>query len=203
MKITDIKPAVKTPGRWNIFVDGKYSFSLLESQLLEGSVRIGHELSADELDNLKNDSTFGKAYARALELIMRRLRSEKELYDYARRKEWSDDIRDRVIEKLRIKGYIDDVKFAEAWVRSRVATKPSSRRKLELELRQKGVVSAIIESALQSDDSDHDELDALRRIVTKRRSRYSDPQKFMAYLARQGFSYDAIKHVLSEEDSES
>lgn len=203
MKITDIKPAVKTPGRWNIFVDGKYSFSLLESQLLEGSVRIGHELSADELDNLKNDSTFGKAYARALELIMRRLRSEKELYDYARRKEWSDDIRDRVIEKLRIKGYIDDVKFAEAWVRSRVATKPSSRRKLELELRQKGVVPAIIESALQSDDSDHDELDALRRIVTKRRSRYSDPQKFMAYLARQGFSYDAIKHVLSEEDSES
>lgn len=200
MKITDIKPAVKTPGRWNIFVDGKYSFSLLESQVLEGGVRIGRDLTREELTALQDDSAFGKAYARALELIFRRLRSEKELYDYARRKEWTDELRDRVIEKLRSKGYIDDKKFAESWVRSRVAIKPSSRRKLELELRQKGVVSAIIHEVLQGEGSDHDELSALRAIVAKKRTRYGDEQKFMAYLARQGFRFDAIKRVLQEED---
>lgn len=200
MRITDIKPAIKTPGRWNIFVDGKYSFSLLESQVLEGGVRIGRDLTREELTALQDDSAFGKAYARALELVFRRLRSEKELYDYARRKGWTDELRDRVIEKLRSKGYIDDKKFAESWVRSRVAIKPSSRRKLELELRQKGVASAIIHEVLQGENSDHDELSALRAIVAKKRTRYGDEQKFMEYLARQGFRFDAIKRVLQEED---
>lgn len=199
MKITDIKPAVKTVGRWNIFVDGKYSFSLSETQLFDTGVRVGRELDEDELASLKNDSEFGKAYARALELIFRRLRSRKELYDYAYKKEWTPELRDRVIEKLENKGYVNDHKFAESWVRSRTAIKPSSRRKLELELRQKGVSSSVISEALHS-EGEHDELAALRRMVEKKRARYSDEQKFMAYLARQGFSFDAIKQVLRGEE---
>lgn len=200
MKITDIKPAVKTPGRWNVFVDGKYSFSLSETQVLEHRLKVGSELDDETLATLKDDSLFGKAYARALEYIFRRLRSEKEMLDYARRKEWTNEIRDRVIERLREKGYLDDKKFAESWVRSRTAMKPSSRRKLELELRQKGVALAIIQEVV-SDEGEHNELAALRRIVAKKRARYSDEQKFMAYLARQGFSFDAIKEVLNEDEA--
>lgn len=197
MKITDIKPAVKTPGRWNVFVDGKYSFSLSEMQLLDVGVKIGKELDEDELGRLKDDSEFGKAYARALELIFRRLRSKKELYDYARRKEWTVALRDRVIQKLEAKGYIDDYKFAESWVRSRTAMKPSSRRKLELELRQKGIASSIITATLHS-EGEHNEESALRRIIMKKKARYSDEQKFIAYLARQGFRYDEIKQALED-----
>jgi regulatory protein len=40
----------------------------------------------------------------------------------------------------------------------------------------------------------------LQKIIAKKRSRYDDEQKFMAYLARQGFSYDDIKEALREED---
>lgn len=197
MKITDIKPAVKTPGRWNIFVDGKYSLSLSETQLLGSGVKIGKELDESDLAQLKDDSEFGKAYARALELIFRRLRSKKELHDYARKKEWTPELRDRVVEKLESKGYIDDRKFAESWVRSRTAMKPSSKRKLELELRQKGVASAIIVEALR-EEGEHDEQSALQRMIAKKKTRYADEQKLIAYLARQGFRYDEIKRALQE-----
>lgn len=196
MKITALKPAVKTVGRWNVFVDGKYSFSLDESQVLEHRLKIGQEIDETQLERLKDDSTYGKAYARALDLILRRVRSRKEMLEYARRKEWSEHTTQRVMERLEAKGYIDDHVFATAWVRSREAIKPSSRRKLTAELRQKGVSSAIIESVLADDG--HDEIAMLRRIVEKKRARYDDEQKLMAYLARQGFSFDAIKSVLAD-----
>lgn len=198
MKVTDIKPAVKTPGRWNIFIAGKYAFSLSDSQLLDEKLKRGGDIDEARLAELKGESEFGKAYARALELIFRRLRSEKEVRDYARRKEWPDELRDRIIAKLIKKGYINDKKFAESWVRSRTAIKPSSRRKLELELRQKGVASSVISDALQ-EDGEHDEQAALQKIIAKKRARYDDEQKFMAYLARQGFSFEAIKAALAEE----
>ncbi len=198
MKITAIKAAIKTAGRYNIFVDEKYAFSLDESQVLSTGIRVGREYTENELESLKDESTFGKAYARALEYIMRRPRSIKELRDYAWRKQWEKPMAERVINKLIDKGYLDDAKFAEAWVRHRALGKPMSERKLRLELKQKGVSDDIANDALQTDE-DFDELAALRQLVLKKRQRYDDEQKLIAYLARQGFGFDDIKTVLSEE----
>lgn len=199
MKITAIKAAVRTGGRFNIFVDGKYSFSLDESQLLGSGVRTGKEYTEAEILSLKDESTFGKAYARALDYIMRRPRSEKELRDYAFRKQWEPGLRDRVIAKLQTKGYLNDASFAEAWVRHRAMGKPMSERKLRLELKQKGVAGDTVESVLAKDD-EFDETHALKRLIDKKRGRYADEQKLIAYLMRQGFRYDAIKEALNDEN---
>lgn len=197
MKITMIKPAVKTQGRFNIFVDTKYSFSLDEQQLLDLKVKRGQEISEQELENLKKESDFGKKYARSLELIMRRIRSEKEIRDYAWRKKWEAEETARVIEKLLSKGYVNDEKFATAWVRSRAALKHISKRKLILELRQKGIASEIIEQTFEQSE-DYSEQQALAELVDKKRARYPDRNKFTAYLMRQGFRYDDVKQALTE-----
>lgn len=192
-----IKPAVKTQGRFNIFVDTKYSFSLDEQQLLDLKVKRGQEISEQELENLKKESDFGKKYARSLELIMRRIRSEKEIRDYAWRKKWEAEETARVIEKLLSKGYVNDEKFATAWVRSRAALKHISKRKLILELRQKGIASEIIEQTFEQSE-DYSEQQALAELVDKKRARYPDRNKFTAYLMRQGFRYDDVKQALTE-----
>lgn len=198
MKITKIQPAVKTAGRYNIFVDEKYSFSLDEGQLLEQKLNIGLEIDSEKLDELKDDSEFGKAYARALDLIISRPRSEREISDYARRKKWPEELHVRVSKKLADKGYIDDVKFAEFWLRARTSGKPRSKRKISSELAQKGVKREIIDQTLDKYSED-DEIETLRSLAKKKRPKYPDEQKFMAYLARQGYSFDNIKQVLSEE----
>lgn len=108
------------------------------------------------------------------------------------------EITERVHERLVEKGYIDDEKFTRYWVENRNLTKGASRRKLQAELRAKGVESGIIDRFLaESDRSDEGEL---AKIITKKRSRYPDDQKFMQYLARQGFSYDDIKGALTSDD---
>jgi SOS response regulatory protein OraA/RecX len=53
----------------------------------------------------------------------------------------------------------------------------------------------IIEEMLSG--SDRNDSDELAKVIAKKRARYPDDQKFMAFLARQGFSYDDIKSALS------
>lgn len=201
MQITAIKAAVKTQGRFNIFVDGKYSFSLDEMQLISTGIRLGRDYTAEELEQLQRESAFGKAYARALEYVYRRPRSEKELRDYAWRKQWEPAMTERVIDRLRQKGHVDDAKFAAAWVRHRAMGKPTSARKVQMELRQKGVTDDLINQALAGEDS-FDETAALRQLLAKKYSRYPDPQKRIAYLVRQGYGFEAVKQAIADYEAD-
>lgn len=182
-------------------MDGKYSFSLSESELLNSGIRIGREYSKRELDELHQRAVLDKAYMRSLDYLARRPRSEWELRDYLKRKEYEPPTIDTILNKLSNKGYVNDTAFATAWVASRRALKPTSLRKLRIELMQKHVGNDVIEHVLAEDETA--ELDVLKQLVAKKRhqSRYKDDEKLIQYLARQGFRYDDIKNALqSEED---
>lgn len=208
VKITSISAQTKNVNRVNVSVDGKYRFSLDIYQVADLGIRVGKEYTEQELRDLETESQFGKLYARALEYTMLRPHSSREIKDYLYRKTrpkltktgekrdgYSPALADRVYERLLEKQYIDDEKFARFWVENHHRTKGSSLRKLTAELRAKGVAQDIISSVLAG--SDRTDSDELQKIIAKKRARYPDEQKFMAYLARQGFSYDDIKSALA------
>lgn len=218
MKITNVSVQAKNPDRVNISVDGKYRFSLDISQVIDLGIKIGNEYTEDELVELETESQFGKLYARALEYTMLRPHSGKEVRDYLWRKTRdtkykskrtgelksragvSQEIADRVYARLEEKGYIDDEKFTRYWVENRNQTKGVSRRKLIAELRAKGVDQSIIDAALI--ESERNDTEELAKIIAKKREKYDDEQKFIAYLARQGFSYEDIKSALIADRSD-
>ncbi|HMH70680.1 MAG TPA: regulatory protein RecX [Candidatus Saccharimonadales bacterium] len=210
MIITGITAQQKDKNRINVMVDGKYRFSLDIFQYADLSIKVGNEYTEEELIELETESQFGKVYARALEYCLMRPHSAKEMRDYLYRKTRDSrtktgevkkgvapEITARVFSRLVERGYIDDEKFTQHWVENRSVTKGVSKRKLTAELRAKGVDLAIIEriiaDSVRSDDNE------LQKIIAKKQSRYPDTQKFMQYLARQGFSYDDIKSALSSD----
>lgn len=207
MKITGITAQQKDKNRVNVMVDGKYRFSLDIFQLSDLGIRVGHEYSDEQLTLLETESQFGKVYARALEYCLMRPHSAKEVRDYLYRKTRdtrtktgdirkgvSPEITSRAFDRLVEKGYINDEKFARYWVENRNLTKGTSQRKLQAELRSKGVEGSIIDRLLA--DSSRSDEDELQKIIAKKRRRYPDEQKLMQYLARQGFGYDDIKQGL-------
>lgn len=214
VKITDISLQVKNKDRVSISVDGKYRFSFDVYQIGELGLKVGKEYTEEELNELEIESQFGKLYGRALEYTMLRPHSAKEVRDYLWRKTRltkyksrtgeikeregvSQTVADRVYKRLVEKGYIDDEKFARYWIENRNQTKGASRRKLISELRVKGVEQGIIDKYLvESKRTDEDEL---QKVITKKRRQYPDDQKFMQYLARQGFNYDDIKSALTKD----
>jgi len=210
VKITGITAQAKNNDRVNVMVDGAFRFSLDIFQVADLGIRIGKEYTEAELQELEAESQFGKLYGRTLEYCMMRPHSAKEVRDYLYRKTRDTrtktggikkgvpvEVTVRVFDRLVEKGYIDDEKFARYWVENRSVTKGASRRKLIAELRSKGVEQSLVERLWsESPRSDEDEL---QKIIAKKRSRYPDNQKFMQYLARQGFSYDDIKQALEDD----
>lgn len=209
MKITVISAQKRDLNRVNIYVDGKYRFSLGMYQVVDLGIKIGREYDESELIALEQESQFGKVYGRALEYCLMRPHSSREVRDYLYRKTRprrdktgevklgiTSELATRVFDRLVEKGYIDDQKFTRYWAENRSLTKGVSRRKLIAELRVKGVNSAIIEQNLS--ESERNDNDEIQKIISKKRARYPDEQKLMAYLARQGFNYDDIKQALLE-----
>jgi regulatory protein len=198
MVISAIKQQLKRKDRYSVFVDGKFAFSLSESGLIESRLASGQELTAGELATLKQAAGLDKAYGNALRYVAMRPRSEWELRDYFRRKGIDDEAASQIAERLRGVGLLDDVAFARAWLANRRLLKTISTRRMRLELQQKHVASDIIDLVVSEDTTD--ERDTLRDLIAKKRPRYPDRQKFMQYLARQGFRFDDIKAALTESD---
>ena len=196
MKITAIKAQLRSPDRVSVHVDGKYALSLTQAQLLEQKIFAGKEIDEPRLRELKRESDYGKLLERAINYIMIRPRSVREVRDYLWRKKAEPDISASIVARLETRGYLGDDAFAKSWVRARQLTKPVSKRRLVAELRQKGVANELIEQTLHTET--YDEQAALSELVAKKRkqARYQDEQKLMAYLARQGFGYDAIRAAL-------
>jgi SOS response regulatory protein OraA/RecX len=67
---------------------------------------------------------------------------------------------------------------------------------LRAELAKAGVSREAVEAALA--EAGPDEVATIRELARRRANQYRDPQKLMAYLARQGFSYGKIKEALEE-----
>ncbi|MEO5499533.1 MAG: RecX family transcriptional regulator [Candidatus Saccharimonadales bacterium] len=213
MKITNISLQVKNRDRVNVSVDGKYRFSLDIFQVGELGIKVGKEYTDQELTELETESQFGKLYGRALEYTMMRPHSAKEVKDYLWRKTRITRVRvkdtnelrerpgvsqalaDRVFDRLMEKGHLNDQNFARYWVENRQQRKGISSRKLVAELRLKGVDPSVIDEAMQN--SPRDEKSEIMKIIEKKRNKYDDEQKLIAYLMRQGFSYDTIRHALS------
>jgi regulatory protein len=194
MKITEIKAQIKTKGRYSIFVDGNYEFSLSDTALLEQKLIVGQELDASELKQLKQASEDDKLYGQVLQYIALRPHSEWEVRTYLKRKHATPALADYIVNKLSDTKLIDDAHFASSWVGNRRLLHPSSKRKLQQELRAKHVNSEAIEQALTEDEGS--EQTALQELIAKKRSRYPDKLKLMQYLSRQGFNYSDIRQAL-------
>ncbi len=200
MKITAIKQQVKQKGKYSIFVDERYSFSLSELGLINSGLRLGQKLSEEEIEAHKQASAQDKLYNRVLGLLARRMRSSWEITDYMRRHKAEEDVSTSILNKLSNLKYIDDEAFARSWVENRKLLKPTSLRKLRAELRQKHINDDIISRVLSLEkDADKDSLGEL--VARKRRqAKYQDDLKLMQYLARQGFNYQDIKSAMNSED---
>lgn len=197
-EITELKQGVRNPDRVNVYVDGKFSFSLDISQVVDFGIKVGLLISAEQLEEFKKASEFGKLYQRTLEWVLLRPRSEKECRDYLYKKIFEKKLDknyiDRIIEKLKAKKYLDDFRFAEYYVENRFSKKGVSLKRLKMELMKKGVSKEIIEEVLAG--TDRNDREELLKIIAKKRSRYTDEDKFIQYLCRQGFQYDLVRELV-------
>ena len=197
-RITDLKQGVRNPNRVNVYVNGKFAFSLDVSQVVDLKIKKGLVVSKDRLLEFEKASELGKLYQRALEWVLSRPHSEKECRDYLKKKifekKWDKEYIDLVIGKLRAKKYLDDYRFAEWYVENRFFKKGVSLKRLKMELMKKGVSLDIIDEVLN--ESLRNDEEEILKIIAKKRTKYDD-EKLIAYLCRQGFQYELSREMVA------
>ena len=102
-KITSLKGAVRDPRRINVFIDGKFSFSLTLTELADSKLHQGQTLTESEIAELRNLSGLGKLYQQTLEYCFSRPHSKKEIIDYLERKRLRRDISWKRFEEHQLK----------------------------------------------------------------------------------------------------
>ncbi|HYH11000.1 MAG TPA: regulatory protein RecX [Thermomicrobiales bacterium] len=200
--VTRVSPQQATAERMNIYLDGRYAFSLSVQALTAHPVSVGDQLGPADIERLRNADEPDRATASALNLLTHRGRSERELRQRLRQKGYTAAAIDETIRRVVDWGYLNDEQFAAAWVEQRSSGKPRSRRALAHELREKGVDRQIVETTIE--EADIDEVADARRLAADkwRKERGEDPakrrQRTAAFLARRGYGWDVAKQVIDE-----
>ncbi len=199
--VTAIKQQKRSDSRYSVYLDENYAFALSDLDLSTSGLRVGTVLTEAEVEEFKKSAEQSKVYGLALSFLSFRNRSRQEMADYLRRKEVPPTEIEAVITRLIQGRLINDEQFASAWVANRMSLRTRSKRRLEQELQAKGVPRDDIAAALD-EVSDEAELAGVVSVIERKRgqSQYQDPQKLMAYLARQGYPYDLIKKALEQTD---
>lgn len=195
-KVTSLKAKAGRKKRVHVHLDGSYAFSL--AGVLAARLRIGQELKDEDVEALEHEDAIEGAYQKAVSLIRRRPRAERELRMRFEQNRLSVEIQDVVVDRLRQAGLVDDRGFAETWVENRSAFRPRAARMLRFELRQKGVPGSAIEAALEGYDEEGAAAEAARKASRRfhQLSEVDYRRRMSQYLARRGFDYATISPVV-------
>ena len=175
----------------NVFIDGSFSFTVVDDVAATAGLKIGQQLLAEQIIELKQASLFKTCLEAALHYLGYRPRSEAEVRQRLRRRGFRDEVVDEVIIRLKELRLLDDVAFAHYWKDSRLSFRPRSKRLIKLELRQKGVSAETANEVVEDLD---DESAAYEAGVKKARALsnldYNEfRRRLSGYLRRRGFDY--------------
>jgi len=194
--VTALKQQTRDVARVNVYIDEQFRFGL--TKVLATQLRIGQELSDQQIEELLNQEESELAYRRACQLISRRPQTIEEIRMKLHRKQAPAWVIEKVIGRLLDAGLLDDLSFARAWVENRQSFRPRGSIALRAELRQKGVASEIIEAVLAGFDDEEAAFRAAEKAYPRYRPLQPEiaEQRMMAYLARRGFSYSLCRKAM-------
>jgi regulatory protein len=155
---------------------------------------------------VQNDDVDEKKLTRARNAAYRYLthrpRSQAEVERKLRDKEFEPEVIRVVLDDLTRLGYINDEHFAAQWASARVRLRGFGRRRIEQELRTKGINRDIIRETLDSIFEESSEADVARREAEKKLKSliHFDAEvrrrRLAGFLERKGFSSHTISTIL-------
>lgn len=166
----------------------------------------GTMLGRDKLEALAEEVQIPAAKRDTGRYLERSEHSKSQLKGYLLRRGYSPRVVESVSDWAGEVGYVDDARFARAYVRSHRERSPMGVRRLRGELIRRGVPEPVADGVLE----EMDDTDLTETLVEKVRSSYGylEPGKgrnrALSYLKRRGFDYslssEVVSRALSPED---
>jgi len=202
--ITAIKPQKRREERFNIFLDGKFAFSLPAEALAKAGLHSNQEISQESVEKLIKESELSLVFDKVLKFLSFRPRSEFEINEYLLRKNVGEETRKMVLQKLKQLQLINDEAFARWWLEQRSTFRPSGTRLVKYELRRKGVAEELIKTLLAEERPKVADVLLAEKLAVKKLPRLKNlpekeiKQKLYVSLAQKGFSFEVIEETVAK-----
>lgn len=141
------------------------------------------------------------AYLQLAQLCARSEHCQHDMQEKMRRWGMSDEAQARVMQRLVSERYVDDERYARAFVRDKIRYNKWGRRKVEQALWMKHIDDDIRERVLGEVD-DEEYLAVLRPLLKQKRkntkadSDYELNQKLVKFALGRGFTFDIIRQCI-------
>ena len=177
MIVTGIEEQTKT--KFKVYLDGTFAFVLYKGELKRFGIKQGEDLTQENYEKIQNEVLLKRAKKRAMHLLEDMDRTESALRKKLKAGQYPENAISGAIEYVRSFGYLDDARYAENFVMSRKDSK------------SKRDIKALLAQILR------------KKKVDPERMEEQEYQKILGYLARKGFRYEVIRHVISDYDKQS
>ena len=156
---------------------------------------------------MKKEMTEQEAYLQLAALCAQAEHCQQEMRDKMRRWELDETVQNRIIARLVKERYVDDERYARAFVKDKIRYNKWGRRKVQQALWEKHIDADIQQQVLDEID-EKEYLDVLRPLLKQKRksikaeSDYELNQKLLRFALGRGFGFDIIHKCLdvAEED---
>ncbi|MBQ7469939.1 MAG: RecX family transcriptional regulator [Pseudobutyrivibrio sp.] len=195
-----VKSLVKlTKGRAKICLDSGTDFVLYKKEYESYGIEEESELSLEDYQEICRDILIPRCKKRALHLLEKQDRSEKNLRDKLKEGGYPADIIDIAIDYINDYGYLDDYRMACSHIRFYMDSR--SKRRIKQDLMNKGIKPDVIERAIE-DEYTCDETEQIQRLLEKKgydsdSATYEQKAKMYRFLAGRGYSSESISRVLN------
>lgn len=181
--VTSLRGAVRDPHRINVFLDGKFSFSLTLTELADSKLHQGQVLTDPEVERLRNLSGLGKLYQQTLEYCFSRPHSKKEIIDYLERKRLRRDISWKRFEEHQLK-IQNDPEYAVRVKEIRQHIKDQNQKIREIDFTENNTYEyrGVQKSNLPTKPADRITSEMIQEVVSRLESQnYINDQDFARY----------------------
>lgn len=202
--ISKIEPQ-KRKGRYNVFINDQFAFGVDEEVLILFELRKGLHITTDLQKQIENEDSFYKAYQKTLNYLSYSLRTEKQIRDYLTKQELSH-FEERIITKLNEIRLIDDLVYAESYVRTMANVNQKGPRNIIQDLKLRGVSENKILDALEEYPESQQVENAIdlaekKWAKTKKNSTFESIQKVKQYLVNKGYSFETADLAITSIDT--
>ena len=154
---------------------------------------------------MKKQMTEQEAYLQLAAICAQAEHCEQEMRDKMKRWELDEIVQNRVIERLVKERYIDNERYARAFVKDKIRYNKWGRRKVQQGLWMKRIDASIQQQVLDEID-EKEYLDVLRPLLKQKRksikasSDYELNQKLVRFALGRGFTFDIIRQCLDVDE---
>lgn len=203
--ISKIEPQ-KRPGRYSIFINETFAFGVDEEVLLKFELKKGLHVDEALQKQIESEESFYKAYSKVLNYLSYSMRTEKQIKEYLKKHEFSH-FTERMIENLKKLRLIDDLMFAQSYVRTMASVNQKGPSNIIQDLKTRGVsenkiLDAIEEYPEEQQLENATELAGKQWKKSKNRSQFESIQKAKQYLINKGYSFQMAEEAVQSIDTE-